>query len=124
MPRWLTGINSQTWLLWLYAMAHGVAAGACPEGGGLPKRADLVSSLALSLVLALWVLRDAQSRGRPLCHDFGAFVFFAWPLVVPVYLFQTRGVRAFLSLLWFGGFFLVTTLVAMLIFMLREFLWS
>ena len=124
MPKWLTGTNPQAWLLWLYAIAYGVAAGVSPEGEGLPKRADLVASLALPLVLALWVLRDAQSRGRPLCHDFGAFVFFAWPLVIPIYLFQTRGVRAFLSLLWFGGLLLVMLLVAMLVFMLHEFLWS
>lgn len=123
MPKWLTGMTSQTYLLWLYAIALGVAAGVSPEGEGLPKRADLVSHLALSLVLALWVLHDAQRRKRPLCHDFGAFVFFAWPIIMPVYLFQTRGMRAFLSLLWFCGLLLVVMLVAMLVFMLRELLW-
>jgi hypothetical protein len=124
MPKWLTEMNAETCLLWLYAMAYGVAVGASPEGEGLPKRAELVSNLALPLVLALWVQRDAQRRSRPLCHDFGAFVFFAWPLIVPIYLFQTRGVRAFLSLLWFGGLLLVMMFVAMLVFVLRDFLWS
>jgi len=28
-------------------------------------------------------------------YDFGSFVFFLWPVIAPIYLFQTRGLRGF-----------------------------
>ena len=60
--------------------------------------------------MALWVLADARQHQRSLPYDFGSFVFFAWPLVVPIYLFSTRGWRAFATL----GFFLLLYLAAAL----------
>jgi hypothetical protein len=87
-----------TLMLWLYAIALGIASVATPNARGLPKRADLASSVAFPLIVASWVMADARKRGRRLCHDYDSFVYFAWPLVVPVYLFQTRGSRALLTL--------------------------
>jgi hypothetical protein len=66
-------------------------------------------------------MADAKKRKRQLCYDDGSFVFFAWPVVVPVYLFRTRGVRAFLTLLCFAGIWLVAMLVALVVFIVREF---
>ena len=66
--------------------------------------------MLMALVIANWVIRDARKRGRPLCYDYGMFLFFAWPIVAPVYLFQTRGVRAFLTLLWFIAILLVAAI--------------
>jgi len=103
-----------TLTLWLYVIAFAVVSAATPDGE-LPKRVDSISRIAFSLVMAFWVVADAHKRGRRLCHDYDAFVFFAWPLVVPVYLIQTRGIRALLTLLCFAGIwigaFLATTLV-------------
>jgi hypothetical protein len=98
----------------------GVVTGASPEDDRLSKRADLVSHVALSLILALWVLRDAAERKRRICYDFDSFVFFAWPFVIPIYLFQTRGVRAFLTILGFGGLWFVAMAVAVVVLILRE----
>jgi hypothetical protein len=64
---------------------------------------------------------DARKRGRKLCYDFDSFVFFAGLVVVPVYLFQTRGVRAFLTLLCFGGMLLTGAVLGAVILFLREF---
>jgi hypothetical protein len=64
---------------------------------------ELFASLAFPLVLTGWLLSDARRRGRQLCYDFDTFIFFAWPILLPVYLFQTRGWRAFLTLLYFGS---------------------
>jgi hypothetical protein len=88
--------------LWLLPFASAIAS-AATESGELPKRADLVSRVAFSLIMASWVMADADKRGRRLCYDYDAFVFFAWPVVVPVYLFQTRGDRALLTLLCFAA---------------------
>ena len=59
-------------------------------------------------------MADARKRGRRLCYDYDGLVFFFWPVVVPVYLFQTRGWGAFRTLLCFGGLLLVAMLGALL----------
>jgi hypothetical protein len=120
MPAWLQGVFAPTMMLWLYAIAVAVASAIIPDGR-LPWASDYVSRVALSLIVASWVMADAQKRQRQLCYDYGSFVFFAWPVVVPVYLFRTRGVRAFLTLLCFAGIWLVAMLVALVVFIVREF---
>src|SRR5262245_18784992 len=87
MPKWLQGMIVPTLMLWLCVVASGIASVASPHGGGLSPRADVASRLVFPLVMASWVIADARKRGRPLCYDFGSFVFFLWPILVPVYLF-------------------------------------
>ncbi|SRR6266568_2039560 len=94
------------------------------RSGGLPKRADLASRVAFPLVMASWVLADARKRGRRLCYDYDSFVFFAWPVVVPVYLFQTRGARGFLTLLCFAGICVIAVLASSVVIFIREFVLS
>jgi hypothetical protein len=122
MPKWLQGMIAPTLVLWFFAIAFGVAAALGADAGGMPRRAELASSVALPLVVALWVMADARKRGRRLCHDYDSLVYFAWPVVVPVYLFQTRGTRAFLTLLCFAGIWLIAALAAAVVFLIREFL--
>src|ERR1043165_2071545 len=78
---------------------------------GLPAIAELVVQVLLSSSISLWILADARQRGRPMPYDAGTFLYFAWPVLAPVYLFKTRGWRAFVVLGWF-----VLLLVAALIF--------
>jgi len=54
-------------------------------------------------------------------YDYDSFVFFVWPLIAPVYLFQTRGTRAFLTLLCFAGLCIVAGVAASFVFIIREF---
>ena len=110
-------------MLWLDAIAVAVATTSAPDGR-LPSSADYVSCIAFPLILASWVIADAQKRQRRVCYDHDSFVFFAWPIVVPVYLFRTRGVRAFLTLLCFAGIWLVAMLAALGVFIFREFVFS
>ena len=109
-----------TLMLWLYALAFGIVLAIIPDGK-LPWRADYLSSGALALILASWVVADAHKRQRKLSYDYDGFVFFAWPIVVPIYLFQTRGARAFLTLLCFAGIWLVAIIPAVTAFILQEF---
>ena len=108
-------------MLWLFAAASGVASALDPDGAGVPKRAELVSSVTFQLLVASWVMADARKRGRQLCYDYDSFVYLVWPVVVPVYLFQTRGVRAFLTLLWFASLWLFAALIAAMLFLVRDF---
>lgn len=118
LPRWLQGMIAPTMFLWLYTFVFGIGSVIGP--GGMSPRAELVSSVALPLVIAAWVMADARKRGVRLCYDFDSFVFLGWPVVVPVYLFQTRGFRAFLTLLCFVGIWLMAALTASLVFVIQE----
>jgi len=122
LMKWLQGMIAPTLLLWFLVIACGVASALGPEGAGMPKRAGLVANVAFPLAIATWVMADARKRGRKVCYDFDSFVYFAWPVVVPVYLFQTRGLRAFLTLLCFAGLWLFSALAAIVVTVLREFL--
>jgi hypothetical protein len=90
-----------------------------PEGE-VSKRADLSFQFAFPLVIATWVTADARKRGRSLCYDYDSFVFFA-PYIVPIYLFQTRGWRAFLTLLSFAGIWLIAMTPVFVVAFIREF---
>ena len=110
MPKWLKGMIGPTLLVWRYAAAYAIACIAVGEPRTYSAGTDLISSWALALVASTWVLRDAHKRGRQLLYDYGMFVFFFWPIVAPVYLFQTRGARAFITLLCFIGIWVLVAL--------------
>jgi hypothetical protein len=97
MPKWLQGVFLPTLMLWLYVIAIGIAAGLAPDGGTLSSKVDYLSRIAFSFILASWLIADARKRRQRLCYDYDTFAFFAWPVVLPVYLFRTRGMRAFLT---------------------------
>lgn len=66
---------------------HGLAV---PDGTELPWR------FAFSLTLALYVRFDKRVRRFKVPFEFDAAVFFAWIVVVPYYLYRTRGRRGVL----------------------------
>jgi hypothetical protein len=109
-----------TLLLWLGAMACGVASCVAATGGAA-MRADRVSRFAMQFVIASWVIADARKRGRGLCYDYDSFVFFLLPIIVPIYLFQTRGMRALLTLLCFAGIWLISMVPVIVVTLIREF---
>ena len=71
---------------------------------GMPALAAWIATWLFASNLSLWVLADARRQPRSLPYDLGTFVFFSWPVFVPIYLFSTRGWRAFAPL---GGFLLL-----------------
>lgn len=119
MRVWFGSMNGPTRLFWLYAASLGAATGLSPAGE-LSGPSNLASRVACAPVLALWVMRDAQQRRIRLCHDYGSFVFFLWPVVVPTYLFQTRGWRAFVTLGCVAGILSFAVWVSLVIFGFRE----
>lgn len=54
---------------------------------------EVAAGYLVASTIALWILRDAERRRWELPYDFGSWVFFFWPVVVPLYLFKTRGWR-------------------------------
>ena len=119
MPKWLKGMVAPTLMLWLFAIAFGVAY-SVSSNGEISKRAELAAEFALPLIIGSWVIADARKRGRQLCYDYDSFVFLAYPIIAPVYLFQTRGVRGFLTLLLFAAIWLIAMLPVFVVFIIRE----
>jgi len=61
--------------------------------GGLPAIAALVASYLLPASIALGVSADARYQRYRAPYDFESLVFFLWPVLAPICLFQTRGWR-------------------------------
>ena len=57
-----------------------------------------LTSFALALACALWIVADAQSRRQTPCFDFGFLVAVFFPISVVWYVFWSRGLRGFLLL--------------------------
>jgi hypothetical protein len=119
IPKFLQGTLAPTFCLWFCILSYSAVAALTPAEAS--PRSDFASRLTFPFIMAWWVMSDAQKRGRKLCYDFDSFVFFVWPLVVPAYLFQTRGVRAFLTLLCFGGMLLSGVIIAAVIELILDF---
>jgi hypothetical protein len=104
-------------LIWVVLAAWAsAAASSYALGAPLPVSANLAGRFAFPIVLASWVYADADLRRRKLCYDYDTFLLFAWPIVMPCYLFQTRGIRAFLTLLYFGGMCLAALLFGAMVY--------
>jgi len=54
---------------------------------------SLLWGFEFQALLSIWVRRDRRHRNLSLPFEFDAFVFFGWPVVVPYYLYRTRGKR-------------------------------
>ena len=52
--------------------------------------ADVIYAIGFAGLRTWWVHADRRERRQPVPFEFEAFVFFAWVVVVPVYLIQTR----------------------------------
>ncbi len=66
------------------------------HGLNAPDATQLLWGFEFRLILALWVRADRLFRGFSVPFEFDAFVFFAWPVVVPYYLYRSRGGRGLL----------------------------
>jgi hypothetical protein len=85
----------------IYCLATIAAYQGLGSPGGAFASLDALARLLYPGSIALWVLADARRRGRALPYDVGSFFYFAWPVLVPAYLFFTRGWRGFGVIGWF-----------------------
>ena len=58
-----------------------------------PESTSLLWGFEFQTLLSIWVRMDRRHRNLSLPFEFDAFVFFGWPVVVPYYLYRTRGKR-------------------------------
>ena len=104
----------ETWFFWVFFLCLGFMSAHEPDGSDRAARTGTFFGLGFALLAALWVLRDARRRGR-MGYGFPGLVLLFWPLFGPVYLFQSRGMRAFLSMLAFLGMVILTSGIGALI---------
>ena len=55
--------------------------------------ATVLMDKSLIFMFAWWAFEDAREQHYHRPYEFGAFIFFAWPVVLPAYLVATRGWR-------------------------------
>ena len=61
------------------------------EGYDPSPEAEQLMGISLTFLFAWWILEDAKKKKYHRPYEFGAFIFFAWPIIIPVYLVETRG---------------------------------
>ena len=74
----------------------GLAALASHGYSTRPEASALLWGLEFQALLAIWVRIDRSLRKSSLPFEFEAFVFFAWPVAAPYYLYRTRGKQGLL----------------------------
>ena len=104
-----------TWFFWLFFLCVGFAAGRETDTAQMSPRAEFIVSLTFAFLVAFWVVADARQREKRMGFGYPALVFFIWPIFAPLYLFQTRGVRGFLSLTGFVGMSFAATAVGAIV---------
>ena len=84
-------IMSPLFGLLLVVVLYTVNSAASGYYGEIPSaEANVMYAVGFSLLLTWWVHVDRKKRRYPAPFEFGAFVFFAWIVVVPFYLIHTR----------------------------------
>ena len=98
-------------LIWLVAgvgLVLGVAStftASLTYYGGEPSKGSLMLyNMAFSFAVVIGVQTDRRARSFGASYESGAFMFFLWPVLLPVYLFQTRSWRGLVAA--FGVFLL------------------
>jgi hypothetical protein len=86
---------------------------------GMPGESAMLESVSRQLFIALWIYLDRKGRQLNLPFEFEAFVFFAWPIVLPYYLVKSRGVRGLLLAALFFALSIVPSVVAETVRLLR-----
>ena len=88
-------------LAWLFVASYMLASGIGVDQVDSPGF-QFAFQVGFVTCITTWVLKDATRRKLRPCYDYDTFVFYAWMLLVPIYLFQTRSLKALATLGWFA----------------------
>jgi hypothetical protein len=80
-----------------------------------PETTELLWTFEFRLLLTWWVHVDRRARAFDVPFEFDAFVFWVWPVVVPYYLYRSRGGRGLLLALGIWGLYRVPYWAGMLV---------
>ena len=80
----------------------------------------LLWQFGMPLLLVAWLREDYKRTHYWPCSDYDFFAFAAWPVVIPHYLFHTRGVRGLGLCVLFLVLFFVPRFIMALIYVLSH----
>ena len=76
---------------------------------------QLVSAIAFIWALGWWIIDDNKRYRLTWVQSYGVFLYVIGWLIIPIYLFRTRGSRAFLPILLFAGIYVATYIFGIMI---------
>ena len=74
---------------------------------------NLLYFIAFTWVLGWWLKEDNQKYKEKWIYELGILIYAVWVIVIPIYLFKTRGVKAFLTIFAFIGLYLGTFVIGL-----------
>src|SRR4051812_41268348 len=95
-----------------YALTGGWLCMDLEHFGSPAPVANYLMRLLLGAAVTRWVVGEAGRAGHQVSYDFPTFCFFSWPVFAPVFVFRTRGLRAFAVLGWFALIFVASVFLA------------
>ena len=75
---------------------------------------NLLYFIAFTWVLRWWLKEDNQKYKEKWIYELGILIYAVWMIVIPIYLFKTRGLKAFLTIFAFIGLYLGTFIIGMI----------
>lgn len=119
MKSFLSQVTTPTLLLYVFLIIMQFAGGLYAASNLEPPPAyTFLYPLGFIWIIGWWLVRDSQKRGVKWVFDMGLFLYIAWPFVMPYYLFKTRGVKAFLTILIFTAAYLGAYLAGAMLYLL------
>lgn len=79
---------------------------------------EILSMIAFWLILCWWLREDSKKFGVGWFLDIGFFIYIAWIIIIPYYLFKTRGFRGFITILLFLGIHAAAYLLSLYVYFL------
>lgn len=87
--------------------------------GGLSMQRSAAFQLIYALIfwaaLSWWFLDDSKNHGWEWLHSWGIFLYAAGWLILPYYLFKTRGVKTLLTILFFVVLYFWTQILGLIV---------
>ena len=74
----------------LVVLGTAVQAFATLQGGDLSRSTGNLWYFTFSYAVVCWLEPDRRARNIPAPFEYSAFMFFAWPVLAPYYLFKSR----------------------------------
>lgn len=94
-------------LLLLSLAYSGVQIALNMQGEIVSDTSDAVWAFVFAIMVAVWATKEPKQKEFYAPFEFGAFLYFAWPLVLPYYLIKTRGVEGVVIFLGFTALYLM-----------------
>ena len=117
MARFFSLIASPAGLLYLFLLLtqpiNGLYDASQVEVPGLYR---LLYVLGFIWVIGWWLQQDSRRHGFKWVYDLGLFLYIAWPIILPYYLFKTRGLKALLTILIFLAVYLGAYIIGVIIY--------